>query len=130
VKSFKDEFARRGISVAVVSFAEPARLIKYQEHHNWPFVMLADPDRIAYHTFGLKRLSWLRMFSPATVALYFKLLREGKRLQRYGDDDYAQGGGDFIIDSEGNILFVHRSRDPADRPTTAKLLQEIDQARK
>jgi len=129
VKSFKDEFARRGVSVVVVSFAEPARLIEYQEYHNWPFVILADPDRIGYHTFSLKQLSWLRMFSPSTLALYFRLLREGKRLKRYGNDDYSQGGGDFIVDGEGNILFAHRSRDPADRPTVSRLLAEIDRAR-
>ena len=129
MKSFKDEFARRGVSVVVVSFAEPARLIEYQEYHNWPFVILADPDRIAYHTFSLKQLSWLRMFSPSTLALYFRLLREGKRLKRYGNDDYSQGGGDFIVDGEGNILFAHRSRDPADRPTVSRLLAEIDRAR-
>ena len=130
MQSFKDEFARRGVLVVLVSFAEPARLIKYQEYHHWPFVILADPKRIAYHAFSLKRFSWLRMFSPSTVALYFRLLREGKRIERYGNDDYSQGGGDFIIDDEGNILFAHRSRDPADRPTAARLLGEIDRARK
>ena len=112
--------------MVLVSFAEPERLIKYQEYHHWPFVILADPKRIAYQAFSLKRLSWWRMFSPSTLALYFKLLREGKRIERYGNDDYSQGGGDFIIDGEGNILFAHRSRDPADRPTVKMLLQAND----
>jgi peroxiredoxin len=126
VQSFKGEFTRRSVPVVVVSFAEPARLIRYQEHHNWSFVILADPERVAYRAFELKRLSWWRMFSPSTLTLYFRLLRQGKKIERYGEDDYSQGGGDFILDREGNILFAHRSRDPADRPTVKMLLQAID----
>jgi peroxiredoxin len=44
VKSLKDEFDKRGVSVAVVSFAEPDNLARYQKQHQWPFLMLADPD--------------------------------------------------------------------------------------
>jgi peroxiredoxin len=126
VKSLKDEFDRWGVAIVVISFAEPERLAPYQEHHHWPFVMLADPKRIAYQAFALKRLSWFRVFSPSTLWLYLRLLREGKKLQSYGKDDYYQAGGDFLIDREGNILFAHRSQDPADRPSIEKLLEAID----
>ena len=126
MKAFKDEFDRRGVAIVVVSFAEPARLAPYQEHHHWPFVMLADPKRTAYQAFALKRLSLLRVFSLSTLRLYFRLLREGKKLQNYGKDDYYQAGGDFLVDRKGNILFAHRSQDPADRPPIEKLLEAID----
>ena len=126
MKSLKDEFDRRGVAIVVISFAEPERLAPYQEHHHWPFVMLADPKRIAYQAFALKRLSWFRVFSPSTLWLYLRLLREGKKFQSYGKDDYYQAGGDFLIDREGNILFAHRSQDPADRPSIEKLLEAID----
>jgi peroxiredoxin len=126
VKSLKSEFDRRGVVIIVISFAEPKRLAPYQKHHQWPFVMLADPKRIAYRAFALKRLSWLRVFSPSTLRLYFRLLREGKKLQSYGKDDYYQAGGDFLIDRDGNILFAHRSQDPADRPRPEQLLKAID----
>jgi peroxiredoxin len=126
VQSLKGEFARRGVAIAVVSFAEPATLIHYQEQHRWPFTILADPDRVAYGAFALRRLSWLRVFSPATLKLYWKLLREGMKREDYGKDDIYQSGGDFLLDSEGNLLFAHRSQDPADRPPGAKLLEAID----
>ena len=126
MKSFKDEFDLRGVAIVVVSFAEPERLAPYQEHHHWPFVMLADPKRIAYQAFALKRLSWFRVFSPPTLRLYFRLLREGKKFESYGKDDYYQAGGDFLIDREGNVLFAHRSQNPADRPPIEKLLEAID----
>lgn len=126
MQSLKGEFARRGVAIAVVSFAEPATLIHYQEQHRWPFTILADPDRVAYGAFALRRLSWLRVFSPATLKLYWKLLREGMKREDYGKDDIYQSGGDFLLDSEGNLLFAHRSQDPADRPPGAKLLEAID----
>ena len=88
--------------------------------------MLADPTRITYDAFALKRLSWFQVFSPATVKLYWRLRREGKKREDYGRDDIYQGGGDFLIDRDGNVLFAHRSRDPADRPAVATLLEIID----
>jgi peroxiredoxin len=126
VTSAKAEFDRRGISIIVISFAEPATLVRYQEYHRWPFAVLADPDRVAYGAFTLKRLSLWRLFSPSTLRLYFTLLREGKRLRHYGKEDYHQSGGDFLIDGDGNILFAHRSQEPSDRPPLTRLLQEID----
>jgi hypothetical protein len=92
--------------------------------------MLADPQRRAYQAFALKRLSWFRVFSPATLKLYFKLLREGKKMQNYGKDDYYQAGGDFLVDRQGNIIFAQRSENPADRPPVDKLLEAIDRARR
>jgi peroxiredoxin len=126
VSAFKDHFQSRGVSIIVISFAEPQRLAQYQEYHQWPFVMLADPKRIAYDAFALKRLSWFQVFSPATVKLYWRLRREGKKRENYGKDDIYQGGGDFLLDRDGNVLFAHRSRDPADRPAAKTLLEMID----
>lgn len=129
MKSAQSEFDRRGVAIIIISFAQPQKLAPYQEHHRWPFVILADPKRIAYQAFALKRLSLLRVFSPSTVRLYFRLLREGKKFQNYGKDDYYQAGGDFLIDRAGNILFAHRSQDPADRPPVEKLFEVIDRGR-
>jgi peroxiredoxin len=126
VRSAKAEFDRRNVSVVVVSFAEPSMLVPYLEKHRWPFPILADPQRNAYRAFGLKRLSWFRVFSPATLKLYWKLFREGMKPQNYGKQDIYQSGGDFLLDREGNILFAHRSREPADRPSVNRLLQAID----
>ncbi|MGH7855319.1 MAG: AhpC/TSA family protein [Candidatus Binatia bacterium] len=126
VRSFKAEFDRREIRIAVVSFAEPAKLIQYQRQRQWPFMMLADPQRKAYAAFALKRLSWFHVYSLTTLKLYFKLLGEGMTREDYGKDDMYQGGGDFLLDRAGNVLFAQRSQDPADRPSAEKLLHEFD----
>lgn len=124
------EFLRRGVTVAVVSFAEPATLVQYQEHHRWSFIMLADPERRAYQAFALKRLSWFQVFSPAALKLYWKLIRGGMKQELYQGEDIYQSGGDFLLDGAGNILFAHRSQDPADRPAAARLLAAIDSLRR
>jgi hypothetical protein len=50
--------------------------------------------------------------------------------EHYEGDDIYQSGGDFLIDRNGNILFAHRSQDPADRPAVAQLLQALDRIRR
>jgi peroxiredoxin len=122
------EFTRRGVSVLVISFAEPGVLREYQNVQQWPMTMLSDPQRRAYAAFALERLPWRRFFSLATLAMYFKLLQQGSKPGRYGNQDIYQGGGDFLIDHAGHVLFAHRSRDPADRPPAEMLLAHAERA--
>ena len=119
---------RRNVRIVVVAFSEPALLMRYQEHHQWPFTFLADPERAAYRAFGLERLSWYRVFSPATFKLYVKLFRKGLVRQDYGKSDIYQAGGDFVIGGDGVVFFAHRSQDPADRPSVSALLKAIDKS--
>jgi peroxiredoxin len=128
VNAFKHEFDRRHVKIVVVSFSEPAMLALYQKHHQWRFPVLADPERAAYHAFGLEQLSWHRVFSPATLKLYLKLFRKGLVRQDYGNNDVYQAGGDFVIDGSGAVYYAHRSEDPADRPTMSTLLKAIDKS--
>lgn len=129
MKEFKSEFDRRGVSVVVVSFAEPTKLVHYQNLHQWPFPIFADPERKAYRAFDLRRLSLFRVFSPATVKRYLQLLFKGMKQEPYGGEDIYQSGGDFLLDRQGNILFAHCSQDPADRPQAARLVAEMDRLR-
>lgn len=56
--------------------------------------------------------------------MYVKLLLAGrKRLPKEGDA--SQLGGDFITDAHGVLQLVHRSFDPADRPSVDNLLKVI-----
>lgn len=58
-----------------------------------------------------------------------RLLRKGIKREPYGGEDVYQSGGDFLLDRNGNLLYAHRSQDPADRPTVATLLSEIDRVK-
>jgi hypothetical protein len=126
VQAAKRHFDEREVIIVVISFAERDRLARYQRVHNWPFVMLVDPEREAYGYFGLQRLPWYRVFSPSTLKLYLRLLLRGRKVENYGRDDFYQSGGDFLLDRTGKILFAHRSHDPADRPSVRRLLEEVE----
>ena len=126
MKAFKAEFDRRGVPIVVIGFSQPAMLVRYQEQYQWPFPILADPERKVYRAFALERLAWQRVFSLATLKLYLKLFRKGLVRQDYGKEDVYQAGGDFLLDREGNILFAHRGENPTDRPSVATLLKAID----
>ena len=114
--------------MVIVSFADPVTIGHYLAHHEWPFPMLADPQRQVYQAFDLKPLAWYRVFSPGTLRLYLKLFRKGLVQQDYGNADIYQSGGDFVLDREGHILFAHRSEDPTDRPSMGSLLKAIDRS--
>ena len=105
----KSEFDRRGVSVVIISFAEPTTLVPYQEQHRWPFTILADPERKVYRAFELKRFSWFRVFSPPVLKLYFKLWRRGLKQEAYGGEDIYQSGGDFLLDSAKRSLRLSQS---------------------
>jgi predicted dithiol-disulfide oxidoreductase (DUF899 family) len=129
VNDHKAEFDRRDVAIVVVSFAAPAMLSRYQAQRQWPFTILADPQREAYRAFALKRFSGRQVFSPATLMRYWQLMRKGMKREPHSGDDIYQSGGDFLLDRDGNILYAHRSRDPADRPPPAVLLQAIDRVK-
>ena len=42
------------------------------------------------------------------------------------DDDPHQLGGNFIIDCDGTVEFLHRSRTPVDRPFLSVLLNKVN----
>ena len=127
VSAQKSEFDRRGTRIVIVSFREASRLREYQERRRWPFPVLADPDRKVYRTFGLPKFKLCRVFSPSTIKLYRQLIRRGLKREQYDGADIFQSGGDFLLNRDGKILYAHRSKDPADRPTVSTLLQWIDQ---
>lgn len=114
--------------VLVVSFAEAGRLTRYQDLHRWPFQLAADPDRTLYHELGVGRLGWNRLFEPRALVTYWQLWRRGGKAFPFEPDDVQQGGGDFLVDPAGQVLFAHISRDPTDRPSASSLQRAVDEA--
>ncbi len=87
------------------------------------FDVLLDAERSVYHAYQLDRSRW-RSWSPRTLWTYAKLLASGRRwLPKDEGTDTSQLGGDFIIDSQGNVQLAYRSHDPADRPPVDDLIK-------
>jgi len=116
-----------GASVAVVTFSAPDRLEAYRRGFGLPFPVLADPDRRVYRAYGFDRGDPWRVWGPATLARYARLLARGRRLAR-PTEDLLQLGGDVIVDRRGRVAYLHRGRSPAERPTVAELAEALARA--
>ena len=86
-----------------------------------PLTLLVDEGRAAYRAYGLGRGSVRRVWGPRTWCAYAKLIAAGRRPRR-ATEDTLQLGGDFVVGSEGRLVYAFRSSDPADRPPLEDLI--------
>jgi len=110
------------VGVVVIAFAQPNSLVAYQHRQRLDHVLLlSDPERRAYAAFGLGRGSVLRVWlDPRVWARYLQLMIRGRRPER-AHEDTLQLGGDMLIDADGRIGWIYRSRGPEDRPSVTDI---------
>lgn len=112
-------------TIAVVTFAEVARLAAYREHLGVPFTIVSDHDRALYRALGVERGSARRVWSPGTLRLYARLLRRGRRLAR-PTEDVRQLGADVVVGRDGRIRYLALPPSPDARPPMTELLAALD----
>jgi hypothetical protein len=112
-----------GLRVGVVSFAIPeyARLFRAELGLGPDVLVLCDPERELYARFRFGRASFARVWlDPRVWARYAALIAKGRR-PRPATDDTQQLGGDVLLDADGRVVWVYRSRGPEDRPSLDQL---------
>ena len=60
------------------------------------------------------------------MIFYGSSVRKNVKLPKaYSDyeDDTLQMAGNFILDTDGNLALVHKSQNPADRPSVQDILE-------
>jgi hypothetical protein len=120
-----------GMRVAVVAFAPPESLTtRYQQRQRLEHVLvLSDPDRLAYRAFGFGRGTVRRVWlDPRVWSRYARLMRRG-RSPELAHQDTLQLGGDVLVDADGRIRWIYRSRGPEDRPSIAEIEAALSAAR-
>ncbi len=123
VRDHLDQFA--DATIAVVTFANPARLASYRAHLELPFDVLADPSRALYRLLGVGRGSTGQVWSPGTLRLYARLLRSGRRLQ-WPTEDIRQLGADAVIGRDGTVRYLSLPATPDARPPISELISALD----
>ena len=113
-----------GAAVVLVTFTRPRNLRGYRARFGIPYPVLADEERAVYRAYGLGRGPWWRVWGPATVRAYTRLVRGGARLQRPSEDT-LQLGGDFVVGPDGRLRYAYRSKGPADRPPVDDLIAAV-----
>ena len=110
--------------VVVVTFTRQRNLAGYRRRFVDPLTVVSDEERRVYRAYGLGRGPWWRVYGVATLRRYVELLRRGRRLER-PTEDTLQLGGDVVVDREGRLAYVHRSRRPDDRPDVDELVAAV-----
>ena len=123
VRDHLDQFG--DATVAVVTFADPARLAAYRAHLGLPFDVLADPDRTLYRLLGAGRGTTRQVWSPGTLRMYGRLIRSRRRLQR-PTEDTRQLGADAVIGRDGTVRYLSLPATPDARPPIDELIAALD----
>ncbi len=115
--------------VACVTFADAPLLSAFaREMGIDEDALYGDPQRRLYAALGFGRGSVARVWAdPRVWARYAALLGRGRRPRRPGQDT-LQLGGDAILDRDGRLTWIHRSRGPTDRPPVGVLVSEARRA--
>ena len=119
-----DDFKKAGVSVVLVGMAPPKESREFLRKFQLPFLMICDPERKLYETYGLKRMGALGFLSPS-LALKSLSALAGGNLAGIPEGDVKQLAGVFIIDTSGQVRFRHRSADPADFPPAEDVLATL-----
>jgi peroxiredoxin len=128
VQQHRDELDRLGAVVAAVSFEPAARAAAYAQREGWPYPILSDPDRRAYAAFGLPRARPWQIWNWGMVGVYTRGLLHG-RLPRLRRADFSQLGGDVVLAPDGRVVYLHRGRALADRPSIEEIMAAVRRAR-
>ncbi|MDQ2744233.1 MAG: hypothetical protein M3Z66_18335 [Chloroflexota bacterium] len=111
-------------AVLVISFESPAALRRFHWFRDLPFLVVSDQSRRLYNSFGLRSRPLRRLFDRETMKTYAHELLRG-HLPLWPRADLRQLGGDVVLNRAGNVVFVHRSATPADRPSVETLLRVL-----
>jgi peroxiredoxin len=114
-------------SVVLITFTRQRNLHAFRRLLGLSYPVLADETRAVYHSYGLVRGPWWRIWSWRTLRAIVRLRRAGHRIHR-PTEDTRQLGGDFVIDRGGRVAYAYRSRRPDDRPAVDDLVAAVGAA--
>jgi hypothetical protein len=123
VRDHLDQFG--DAAIAVVTFADPARLTEFRTYLGLSFDVLTDPDRNLYRLLGAGRGTIRQVWSLGTVRLYAALVRRGRRPRRPTEDTY-QLGADAVIGRDGSLRYLALPASPDARPPISELIGALD----
>lgn len=118
----------KGLRLAIISHASAESAKQFCDLRAPSAICLADPDRFAYHQYGLFRgTTWQTLLSPRIWISNRQLARKKgykPELPLTGQDAY-QMSGTFIIGTDGRIRLPYYYDDIADHPPVDLILHGI-----
>ena len=121
MREVETQLTERNVKVAIVTFEANALAQAYVRSTDLEWPLLVDASRSLYRAYGMERGNWWNLYGFPAWGIYFKLFAKGRRL-KLARSDFAQLGGDILIDPNGIVRFHHVGNGPADRPTVESIL--------
>ncbi len=113
-----------GLQVVLIGLGTPEEAREFRAALRLPFTVLCDLEMRSYARYGLGRMNAGAEASLASVTTFFS------EVSHYGgawskDQDMAQLGGVFVVDTSGTVRLTFRPRRAAERPPIADLVRAI-----
>ncbi len=109
--------------VVVAGFSPPEAMAQLARHLELPWPVLSDQERVLYQRLAIRRAPLRDVYSPGTLAQYWRALRRRQRLHPPVEDT-RQLGADAVV-LRGRAVRVFRPRTPDDRPSVDAILAVI-----
>lgn len=112
--------------VVVVTFSDEVSVAQYLQRHRLKLPILVDSGRAGYRAFGCGRGSVARIWGLRSARRYLQIIRQrGLGALQQPTEDTRQLAGDFIVDTEGTLVFAFWGEGPDDRPTIDELVAAL-----
>jgi len=123
----KERIAEAGLGVAVVTQGSPGATNLFMKQYAPDLLALSDPERMAYHAYGLERGSIFQtVLNPKVIRAVRESARKGYKLEEPPEgQDAMQMSGTFIISQEGKVLLPFYYDNIADHPLLDLLLEGV-----
>lgn len=109
----------------MVALSHLESAMAWREKYGFDFPLLVDTDKTVFRYFGLRR-SVLAVWNIPSLIKYAEQLTAGIELLRSLEgDDVHQLGGDFMMDTRGQLLYVYCGQTSYDRPSVSQLLAKL-----
>ncbi len=114
--------------IVVTSFQDKDKLDEVSEWLPFDIVLGSDTSRSLYKALGAGRVTHIGfMLRPGRMKVMLSHLLRGRSMRR-DHADFTQLGADMIIDRQGQIVWSHLPKHPADRPSVETIIEQMRDA--
>jgi peroxiredoxin len=114
----RERIEQSGLNIAAVMQGTPHQVLEYGRRHAPGIICLSDPQREAYHAYGLGRgTPWQVLLSPDVIRGTLHARGNGRTIEMPPPgQDAMQMSGSFVIGTDGRIRLPYYYEHIADHP--------------
>lgn len=123
----KERIEEAGLGIAVVTQGSPGATDLFMKQYAPDLLALCDPERMAYHAYGLERGTIFQtVLHPQVIRSVKESAKKGYKLEQPPEgQDAMQMSGTFIINQKGRVLLPFYYDNIADHPALDLLLEGV-----